>query len=90
MDKISYFCCNQRLDFDSIIIFVAHDGVQYPSIVFPLGSHLIQFVNCLENALMPESRLEPLGWENLLRQSQEPVILKKVQIHDKVESKGMY
>lgn len=77
MDKISYFCCNIRLDFESIIIFVAHDGVQYPSFVFPLGSHLIQFLNCLENVLLPNYRLEPVGWEEMIKHTAEPFILKK-------------
>jgi hypothetical protein len=77
IDKISYFCCNLRLDYESIIIFVAHDGVQYPSFVFPLGTHLLQFLNCLENSILPSYRLEPVGWEDMLTKSQEPFILKK-------------
>lgn len=81
-------CCNVRLEFESIVIFVAHDGVQYPSFVFTLGTHLVQFLNCLENAILPTYHLEPTDWEQLLAQSQEPFILKKTLFE--VEPTGKY
>jgi hypothetical protein len=65
-----------------MIILVAHEGFQYPTIIFPLGSHLIQFLNCLDTALAPKYRLEPRQWERLLEISNEPVILKKISTRE--------
>ena len=41
---------------------MGQDGVQYPPICFPKGSHLLQFLTCLENGLLPNSRLDPALW----------------------------
>jgi hypothetical protein len=41
------------------VILVGHDGVQYPPICFPKGSHLLQFLTCLETGLSPDAGLDP-------------------------------
>jgi hypothetical protein len=41
---------------------VGQDGVQYPPICFPKGSHLLQFLTCLETGLLPYGVLDPPLW----------------------------
>ena len=43
----------------SYVVLVAQDGVQHPPILFPKGTHLMQFLSCLESSLAPRGRLEP-------------------------------
>ncbi len=48
------------------LVMVGHDGVSLPPITFPPssqpGGHLLAFLSCLENALMPQAQLEPPLW----------------------------
>lgn len=41
---------------------MGQDGVQYPPICFPKGSHLLQFLTCLEAGLLPNGSLDPPLW----------------------------
>lgn len=41
------------------IVLVGQDGVQHPPIRFPKGSHLLQFLTCLEAGLAPDGALDP-------------------------------
>lgn len=44
------------------IVLVAQDGVQQPPIHFPQGGHLLAFLTCLENGLLPHGQLDPPLW----------------------------
>jgi hypothetical protein len=59
MNSIFYLHCHQQTHNGSVVILVGHDGVQYPPICFPKGSHLMQFLNCLETGLAPNAGLDP-------------------------------
>lgn len=41
---------------------MAQDGVQQPPIHFPQGGHLLAFLTCLENGLLPHGQLDPPLW----------------------------
>lgn len=59
INTIVYLHCHQQNSSGATVILVAQDGVQHPPIKFPKGSHLIQFLSCLENGLSPFGQLEP-------------------------------
>ena len=68
------------------MVLVAQDGVQHPPIKFPKGSHLLQFLTCLESGLMPNGRLDPPLWTEMGKGKIFPKLqrksmsLKKIQI----------
>jgi hypothetical protein len=77
MHKIAYLHCHQEEnDSDSRVILVAKDGVQHSPILFPRGSHLVQFLTCLENGLNPIFKIYPSTWENIIEQSVFSIVLK--------------
>lgn len=41
---------------------VGRDGVMRPPIKFPKGGHLLAFLSCLENGLVPYGQLDPPLW----------------------------
>jgi len=43
-------------------VLVGQDGVQRPPIHFPKGGHLLAFLSCLENGLLPRGQLDPPLW----------------------------
>lgn len=49
-------------DSGGTIVLVAQDGVQQPPIHFPQGGHLLAFLTCLENGLLPHGQLDPPLW----------------------------
>jgi len=53
--------CHQQ----TTLVLVAPDGVQHPPIKFPKGSHLLQFLTCLENGLAPHGQLDPPLWNEI-------------------------
>uniref|UniRef100_A0A5S6QT94 Rab-GAP TBC domain-containing protein n=1 Tax=Trichuris muris TaxID=70415 RepID=A0A5S6QT94_TRIMR len=42
-----------------MIVFVGHDGVQYPSITFESTLHVLDFLSAIDSSLRPERRLDP-------------------------------
>jgi len=44
------------------VVLVGQDGVQRPPIHFPQGGHLLAFLSCLENGLLPRGQLDPPLW----------------------------
>ena len=56
--------CHQQSSAGATIVLVAQDGVQYPPIIFPKGSHLLQFLTCLETGLAPNGQLDPALWND--------------------------
>ena len=49
-------------DSGGTLVLVGQDGVQYPPIHFPKGGHLLAFLTCLENGLLPRGQLDPPLW----------------------------
>ena len=49
-------------DSGGTIVLVGQDGVQRPPIHFPRGGHLLAFLSCLENGLLPHGQLDPPLW----------------------------
>lgn len=49
-------------DCGGTIVLVGQDGVQRPPIHFPKGGHLLAFLSCLENGLLPHGQLDPPLW----------------------------
>ena len=49
-------------DSGGTIVLVGQDGVQHPPIHFPKGGHLLAFLSCLENGLLPHGQLDPPLW----------------------------
>ncbi|XP_066551918.1 small G protein signaling modulator 2 [Amia ocellicauda] len=54
--------CHQRPDCGGILVLVSQDGIQRPPLHFPPGGHLLAFLSCLENGLLPRGQLEPPLW----------------------------
>lgn len=44
------------------MVLVSQDGIQRPPFRFPKGGHLLQFLSCLENGLLPHGQLDPPLW----------------------------
>lgn len=44
------------------MVLVSQDGIQRPPFHFPKGGHLLQFLSCLENGLLPHGQLDPPLW----------------------------
>uniref|UniRef100_A0A673GX27 Small G protein signaling modulator 1-like n=1 Tax=Sinocyclocheilus rhinocerous TaxID=307959 RepID=A0A673GX27_9TELE len=45
------------LDCGGTVVLVSQDGIQRPPLRFPRGGHLLQFLSCLENGLLPHDNL---------------------------------
>ena len=77
MFKIAYLHCHQQqLDSSSNVILVAKDGVQYPPILFDNSNHLKQFLNCIENGLGSNYKIDPPFWENIVDSTNFSIVLK--------------
>lgn len=50
------------VDSGGTVVLVSQDGIQRPPLRFPRGGHLLQFLSCLENGLLPHGQLEPPLW----------------------------
>jgi len=57
------------------VVLVGQDGVQRPPIHFPKGGHLLAFLSCLENGLLPRGQLDPPLWSQ--RDKGERLVSKK-------------
>ncbi|KAG8283524.1 Small G protein signaling modulator 2 [Homalodisca vitripennis] len=62
VNEIVYVHCHQQGDSGGTIVLVGQDGVQRPPIHFPGGGHLLAFLSCLENGLLPHGQLDPPLW----------------------------
>ncbi|PSN33187.1 hypothetical protein C0J52_20836 [Blattella germanica] len=65
-DKSLYWDYAMNVQVDEIVYVHCHqqgqDGVQRPPIHFPKGGHLLAFLSCLENGLLPHGQLDPPLW----------------------------
>lgn len=50
------------VDSGGTVVLVSQDGIQRPPFHFPKGGHLLQFLSCLENGLLPHGQLDPPLW----------------------------
>ncbi|XP_038559085.1 small G protein signaling modulator 1 isoform X2 [Micropterus salmoides] len=62
LEEIVYLHCHQQVDSGGTVVLVSQDGIQRPPIRFPRGGHLLQFLSCLENGLLPHGQLDPPLW----------------------------
>ncbi|XP_026795640.2 small G protein signaling modulator 1 isoform X3 [Pangasianodon hypophthalmus] len=62
LEEIVYLHCHQQVDSGGTIVLVNQDGIQRPPLRFPQGGHLLQFLSCLENGLLPHGQLDPPLW----------------------------
>ncbi|KAM7139613.1 small G protein signaling modulator 2 isoform 6-T6 [Macrochelys suwanniensis] len=53
--------CHQQQSGGTLVL-VSQDGIQRPPLHFPQGSHLLAFLSCLENGLLPRGQLDPPLW----------------------------
>ncbi|KAM4844418.1 small G protein signaling modulator 2 isoform 4-T4 [Thomomys bottae] len=53
--------CHQHKSGGTLVL-VSQDGIQRPPLHFPQGGHLLSFLSCLENGLLPRGQLEPPLW----------------------------
>uniref|UniRef100_A0A8D2LS15 Small G protein signaling modulator 2 n=1 Tax=Varanus komodoensis TaxID=61221 RepID=A0A8D2LS15_VARKO len=54
--------CHQQPEQGGTLVLVSQDGTQRPPLHFPPGGHLLTFLSCLENGLLPRGQLEPPLW----------------------------
>uniref|UniRef100_A0A673GWB8 Small G protein signaling modulator 1-like n=1 Tax=Sinocyclocheilus rhinocerous TaxID=307959 RepID=A0A673GWB8_9TELE len=59
LEEIVYLHCHQQVDCGGTVVLVSQDGIQRPPLRFPRGGHLLQFLSCLENGLLPHGQLDP-------------------------------
>uniref|UniRef100_A0A8D8Q3K9 Small G protein signaling modulator 1 n=1 Tax=Cacopsylla melanoneura TaxID=428564 RepID=A0A8D8Q3K9_9HEMI len=64
LDEVVYVHCHQKSEGEhgGTIVLVGQDGVQRSPIIFPKGGHLLAFLSCLENGLLPHGQLDPPLW----------------------------
>ncbi|XP_069034311.1 small G protein signaling modulator 1 [Embiotoca jacksoni] len=62
LEDIVYLHCHQQVDSGGTVVLVSQDGIQRPPLRFPRGGHLLQFLSCLENGLLPHGQLDPPLW----------------------------
>uniref|UniRef100_A0A8C4S5C0 Small G protein signaling modulator 2 n=1 Tax=Erpetoichthys calabaricus TaxID=27687 RepID=A0A8C4S5C0_ERPCA len=62
LSQIVCIHCHQQPDCGGTLVLVSQDGIQRPPLLFPPGGHLLAFLSCLENGLLPRGQLEPPLW----------------------------
>ncbi|XP_061163557.1 small G protein signaling modulator 1-like isoform X5 [Saccostrea echinata] len=77
LDEIVYIHCHQQPDCGGTIVLVGQDGVQRPPIHFPKGGHLLAFLSCLENGILPHGQLDPPLWSQRGKGKVFPKLRKK-------------
>jgi len=61
LSQIVCIHCHQQKSGGTLVL-VSQDGIQRPPLHFPQGGHLLSFLSCLENGLLPRGQLEPPLW----------------------------
>ncbi|XP_042685993.1 small G protein signaling modulator 2 isoform X5 [Centrocercus urophasianus] len=62
LSQIVCIHCHQQPESRWTLVLVSQDGTQRPPLHFPQGGHLLAFLSCLENGLLPHGQLEPPLW----------------------------
>ncbi|XP_055983834.1 small G protein signaling modulator 2 isoform X2 [Sorex fumeus] len=72
------------------LVLVSQDGIQRPPLHFPQGGHLLSFLSCLENGLLPRGQLEPPLWTQQGKGKVFPKLRKRSSMRSvDVEEMGM-
>ncbi|XP_076855236.1 small G protein signaling modulator 1 isoform X2 [Brachyhypopomus gauderio] len=77
LEEIVYLHCHQQVDSGGTVVLVSQDGTQRPPLRFPCGGHLLQFLSCLENGLLPRGQLDPPLWSQRGKGKVFPKLRKK-------------
>nr|XP_004667899.1 small G protein signaling modulator 2 isoform X2 [Jaculus jaculus] len=81
--------CHQQKSGGTLVL-VSQDGIQRPPLHFPQGGHLLSFLSCLENGLLPRGQLEPPLWSQQGKGKVFPKLRKRSSIRSMdVEELGM-
>ena len=59
--QVAHIHCH-RSDDSAKMILIGYDGIAYPRLIFSHQPSLFQFLECLENNLLPRGSLEPPLW----------------------------
>ncbi|XP_037536023.1 small G protein signaling modulator 1 [Nematolebias whitei] len=78
LEEIVYLHCHQQVDSGGTVVLVSQDGIQRPPLRFPRGGHLLQFLSCLENGLLPHGQLDPPLWSQRGKGKVFPKLKKRV------------
>ncbi|CAJ1068790.1 small G protein signaling modulator 1 isoform X4 [Xyrichtys novacula] len=78
LQEIVYLHCHQQVDSGGTVVLVSQDGIQRPPLRFPKGGHLLQFLSCLENGLLPHGQLDPPLWSQRGKGKVFPKLRKRV------------
>ncbi|KAM9858895.1 small G protein signaling modulator 1 [Aulostomus maculatus] len=78
LEEIVYLHCHQQVDSGGTVVLVSQDGIQRPPFRFPRGGHLLQFLSCLENGLLPHGQLDPPLWSQRGKGKVFPKLRKRV------------
>uniref|UniRef100_A0A673CMQ7 Small G protein signaling modulator 1a n=1 Tax=Sphaeramia orbicularis TaxID=375764 RepID=A0A673CMQ7_9TELE len=78
LEEIVYLHCHQQIDSGGTVVLVSQDGIQRPPLRFPKGGHLLQFLSCLENGLLPHGQLDPPLWSQRGKGKVFPKLRKRV------------
>ncbi|XP_070759825.1 small G protein signaling modulator 1 [Enoplosus armatus] len=78
LEEIVYLHCHQQVDSGGTVVLVSQDGIQRPPLHFPRGGHLLQFLSCLENGLLPHGQLDPPLWSQRGKGKVFPKLRKRV------------
>ncbi|XP_065822245.1 small G protein signaling modulator 1 isoform X5 [Labrus bergylta] len=71
-------CPSPVVDSGGTVVLVSKDGIQRPPLRFPRGGHLLQFLSCLENGLLPHGQLDPPLWSQRGKGKVFPKLRKRV------------
>uniref|UniRef100_A0A8C9K4E9 Small G protein signaling modulator 2 n=1 Tax=Panthera tigris altaica TaxID=74533 RepID=A0A8C9K4E9_PANTA len=74
--------CHQQKSGGTLVL-VSQDGIQRPPLHFPQGGHLLSFLSCLENGLLPRGQLEPPLWT---QQGKVPQVFPKLRKRSSVRT----
>uniref|UniRef100_U3FJK1 Small G protein signaling modulator 2 isoform 2 n=1 Tax=Callithrix jacchus TaxID=9483 RepID=U3FJK1_CALJA len=81
--------CHQQKSGGTLVL-VSQDGIQRPPLHFPQGGHLLSFLSCLENGLLPRGQLEPPLWTQQGKGKVFPKLRKRSSLRSvDVEEMGM-
>ncbi|XP_063219089.1 small G protein signaling modulator 2-like [Bacillus rossius redtenbacheri] len=80
VEEVVYVHCHQKADSGGTIVLVGQDGIQHPPIHFPRGGHLLAFLSCLENGLLPHGQLDPPLWSQRGKGKVFPKIRRKGRV----------
>ncbi|XP_030647609.1 small G protein signaling modulator 1 [Chanos chanos] len=87
LEEIVYLHCHQQVDSGGTVVLVSQDGIQRPPLRFPRGGHLLQFLSCLENGLLPHGQLDPPLWSQRGKGKVFPKLRKRGPSCDSISDK---